>query len=226
MTKSHVAKVLVLALLAFPGFAGVSEFKCPEGIGSHAGEAPKIALHNLNGRSLFVCGYEDTDKEKPTGRRHFSEFDVYTRDKHGSLSKSIFRVGALKDYWISSSKNGLHFEELTWIDRKFIVTFAFDMACSKDKCFRTKELCRFKNPKAEPNNSLNLIRPYLKGTKRGKVPDETLIDDVSTMAYIGNVEAQNFFLKEQSALALDAHPAETYHSHRELLNRLKKAKCL
>lgn len=211
MLRLAISHIVAVGLFCIAASANSAPDKCPNGIGAEAGDAPKIVMNNADGTSLIVCGWA----EKTQGKTQFSEFDIYPRSRNRKVGESLFRVGAVSNYWITESNNKLTLEELAFVDQKWLSVFKFDFIYESEKVSRSKELCVFKKPKV--TSKMKLIRPNMSDSE---------IDKIAALAYSGNPNAQDVFLKETGNLDLDGHAAETYSSHAELIRRLKKAKCL
>jgi|GEM_PF-6517827 len=212
--------LLVFCLSVSANAAGTTSYLCETEFSGQ--EKSKIVVHAPTGQTMFVCG----KFKKVKGFNELSAFKVFVIGSAGKkLPGTAFQNTSTQAYRVTNTVGSLALQELITIGKDRVPSYEIDIACDEKGCRRSAPKCAFTPPKGASMKTLEQVKVFSSGAKRGKVPPAKLIDALAKLAYAGNEEAQNFF-RDRGSLSLDGAASDAYFDHQAMLTKLKKDNCL
>lgn len=215
---------LVVSSLFFaagaPAANGATTYLCET---EFAGQVKsKIVVKSESGQTMFVCGKIKRSK----GFNELSGFKVFAVSAAGKkLAHPVFEDSSGKAYRVTNTVGSLTLQELISDGKNSIPAYEIEVSCDEKGCRKSAPKCAFEGPKGASMKSLEQVKAFSSGSKRGKVPPRKLIDGLAKLAYAGNEEALQIF-QDRGSLSLDGEASDAYFDHQAMLKKLKKDGCL
>ncbi len=181
-------------------------------------EKPKLVMKAGGGHTLFVCGNGDL-KNALTGLRIFA-----VNQAGKKASGHVFQGEEVKKYTAQPKGPALLLQELLLVGSEKFPAFETKIECDGLSCRAGEANCIFKGPKYVPKDALVRVKQVMR-TPGGKGASAKLIEELASLAYYGNKEAQGIF-ENRGNLSLDGTAGEKYFDHQTALQRLRHAGCL
>ncbi|MBC7691553.1 MAG: hypothetical protein H7222_07265 [Methylotenera sp.] len=191
---------------------------CPAGIGASAGDHPVVTLELPEKRRILVCGHEDDAKQEGL-KKQLSEFEIYSVNSHGELSKSLLTAGALDNYLVYPESEKLVLDELMYSHDRWVPIFRSRIDCVGESCGRSTPVCLFKKSGATSDSEgQQQLKDTLRRVQKSEAVGEVDIWALFDASLSGDAKAAKVL--EKSDLKVDAASAEALTQAKTLLKRL------
>lgn len=222
---------MILSLLLSLAFANEPlGLRCPMGIGSLEGDAPKMSNQYQPGKYIFICGFnEDESSEsaiEPSGPIMMNGFEIYSFSDGAKSPQRLRTIAALEKHEVERTGEGLAFSEIVRIGKSELKTLKIEVKCRDGECKIEKPTCLFKRLKDIPTAQFREFKRHYNGTKKDKIPNEATVEGAAKFALTGDAEAVELYLKSPPPVRLEGGTKEIFGRYSELIKRLRDNRCL
>ena len=156
-------------------------------------DAP-IRVKTPAGHTLVLCGFEDREVPTTKGKRAFSEFEIFLKNKDAAKAPlKVFSAEESETYWVKElpGGRGVELEELWFFDEKPEAALRRELVCEGDACKLSEPACVFKRANAFPK----ALTQFQSLVASGKIGDEgeELLDQIFARAMNGDAAAKAFY---------------------------------
>lgn len=223
--------VLLLLSLRTNSIAQESKslFSCPMGIGSLDGDSPKISNQYQPGNYVYACGFNEDDESsaalESSGPIIMNGFEIYSFNEKTKNPKRIKTVAAIEKHQIEKTVEGLSVIDIIPIGKTEYRTLKTEVKCQDGECKVEKPTCIFKRLKDVPANRFREFKRHYNGSKRNKVPNESIIEGAGLFALSANAEAIELFLRNPPPVRLEGGSKEIFQRYSWLIRSLRDNRC-